>query len=298
MSLRSIAACILMTLPLKMAGASSYSWVADSLRSLELLNVTVRDPHHAVATVRIGFNNPGGAFEISEVKAGCLVDGVEIFRASTLNLIAVGKKCDATYLTDVEIVIPEESNFFNILNVLKIRYRARLELDASIRIGLRGGLGARISRRIPLEGIFAPERLATSFIGRGFSLVAGAGTFKINHFDVLYVDEAGPDGFRALLEIGLEAPPLMKVVPEMGIGGMMRLSGHDAFLIESENKLDIKSGDRMYYVPVRGRMAEGFNPCLLLNLLKSDSDETLSIVFSKPAIASGVQALLFDAGHN
>ena len=272
---------------------SSYSWITDSLKTIELVNVSVKDSKHAVATVRIGFNNPKGAFEISQVCADFAVDGRQCFSASTVNIIAVEKKCDKTYLADVDITIPDSTNFFNILNVLKVRYSPRMTLDTSFKVALRGGMGIRLHKVFQLDEIFKADALEASFLGTQFGIYPLPGKFSVEAFDILYIDEIGTDGFLALIEMKMVAPAVMKASPEIGFAGTIKFSGKDAFSFESVYKLDIKSGERVYYIPIRGRMLGGFNPCEMLNLLKNPCRESLSIVFEKPRIADGKEVVFF-----
>lgn len=295
--LKSIISAFILLCPMMTgtAGAAeSFSWVADSLKTVELLNITVKDQRNAIATVRIGFSNPTMAFEISNVNADLIIDGRTCCSVATRNIIAVEKKSDKTYLTDVDIVIPEDANIFSILNVLKSRYKASFSLSASMKVAMRGGLGATFRTDIPLDGILKSEVLITHLLEKPFSISPLPGQFSVKSFDILYIDELGSDGFQALLEIGIDSPSLMKISPEIGIAGMMKLSGAEAFDIESVYRLDIKSGYRMYYIPVRGKLAEGFNPCALLNLLKSGSRETLSIVLRQPKIVGEKEITIFS----
>lgn len=275
------------------APKENFSWIADSLKSLELLNLTVKDSLNAVATVRIGFSNPIGAFEISDVNASCLIDGAECFRAATVNIMAIEKKCDKTYLTDVNLSMPEGSNVFRILNILKQRYKPQMNLDASIKVAMRGGMGITVRRNIDMDGIFHTDSLCAQILGKSFSISHVPGEFSVRSFDVLYMDEIGTDGFHALLEIGLQAPSLMKVTPEIGLAGKIIFSGKDAFYIESVYKLDIKAGERMYYIPIKGKVLDGFNPCTLLKLLKSEDNGNLSIILSQPKIVGNREIPLY-----
>lgn len=275
------------------APKENFSWIADSLKGLELLNVTVKDSLNAVATVRLEFSNPIGAFEISDVNADFLIDDMACFKASTVNIIPIEKKCRKTYLSDVNISIPEGSNVFHILNVLKQRYRPEMNLDASIKVAMRGGLGVNVRKNIDLDGIFHADSLCAQFLGKDFSISPVPGQFSISSFDVLYMDEEGTDSFLALLEIGLKAPSVMKVTPEIGLAGKIMFSGKDAFYIESVYKLDIKSGERMYYIPIKGKVLDGFNPCTLLNLLKSGDSGNLSMILYQPKIAGNREIPLY-----
>lgn len=272
---------------------SSYSWITDSLKTIELVNVSVKDSNHAVATVRIGFNNPKGAFEISQVSAVFAVDGRQCFNASTANIIAVEKKCNKTYLADVDIVIPDSTNFFNILNVLKVRYSPRMTLDTSFKVALRGGVGIKLHKLFQMDEIFKADALEANFLGTQFSIYPLPGKFSVEAFDILYIDEIGTDGFLALIEMKMVAPAVMKASPELGFVGTIKYSGKEAFCFESVYKLDIKSGERVYYIPIKGRMLGGFNPCEMLNMLKNPCRESLSIVFEKPRIADGKEVLFF-----
>lgn len=270
------------------AGAkNSFSWIADSLKTIELVNVSATDASHATATVRIGFSNPGVGFEISDVSADFLVDGKKCFNASTVNIIAIEKKCDKTYLADIGISIPQGANPLGILNVLKRRYPAQMELDCSFKVAMRGGMGITLSQKINLNELVNIEPFS-------ISAATFAGKFSVDSFDILYIDEDKADACLALLELKMTAPAVAKGIPEFSFGGKLKFCGADALRVEAVYDIDVKSGTRMYYLPFRCQLLGGFNPCLLLNMLKPSGNERLSIVFEKPWFVKGKEFTLFE----
>jgi len=270
------------------AGAkNNFSWIADSLKTIELVNVSATDATHATATVRIGFSNPGTGFEISNVSADFLVDGQKCFNASTVNIIAVEKKCDKTYLADINISIPEGANPLSILNVLRRRYKAQLSLDCSFKVSLRGGVGITLHQEIDLNELVNIEPFSVS-------ASTFAGKFSFDGFDILYIDEMGTDSCLALLEMKLTAPAVAKGIPEFSFGGKLKFCGTEAIRLSALYDIDIKDGNRMYYIPFSCSLLNGFNPCLLLNMLKPSGNETLSIVFERPRFVKGVEVTMFQ----
>lgn len=288
------AAAALLNVTAAFGAHNSENWIVDSLKTVELVNVQVKDSLNAIATVRIGFNNPKGAFEISGINAGLSIDGKECFRVSCDNIIAIEKQCDKTYLADMNISLAEGGNPFRILNILKLRYKPHINLNLSLKVALRGGLGVNLRRSISLDDILRVDTLEAGFLDSPFSISPLPGRFSVRSFDMLYLDEIGPDAFLALLEVGLDSPSVMKASPELGFAGRLKFSGRDAIRFDSVYKLDIKSGHRTYYIQITGKRLDGFNPFELLNLMKNPCRETLSVIFEKPRIADGREVSLFS----
>lgn len=97
----------------------------------------------------------------------------------------------------------------------------------------------------------------------------------------------GLTGLSVLLEVGIHNPAVAFSIT--GMQAVVKSSGREAVILESDQLLVDGRSDRCYMVPLKGAIAEGFNPFSLLSLLDGAdlSGFTLS-VRARLALRSGL----------
>lgn len=89
-------------------------------------------------------------------------------------------------------------------------------------------------------------------------------------FELVSVSPQGLGGIAATVEIGIHNPaPGFEL---SGVEALVRFKGRDAVLLEADDMLVEGRSDKVYNVPLTGRLAENFNPFELLQLIGSEVD--------------------------
>lgn len=96
---------------------------------------------------------------------------------------------------------------------------------------------------------------------------------------VISIVPEGLTGLSALVEVGIHNPTVGFELT--GLQGVARYKGQDAFTATADQVLVSGHEDKIYRIPVQGRIADGFNPFLLLRLVSEDgSYDDVTFTFS------------------
>lgn len=82
----------------------------------------------------------------------------------------------------------------------------------------------------------------------------------------------GTTGLSVLLEVGIHNPAMAFEVSDLH--AVIRNGGSDMLLLDSDQLIVDGHCDSTYMLPLKGTLAEGFNPFRLLELLDGDFDLT------------------------
>jgi len=98
----------------------------------------------------------------------------------------------------------------------------------------------------------------------------------------------GLSDLSALIELGIHNPSLAFEVTDLN--GLARYRGQDAVTVTADQLIVAGRTDKVYRIPVKGHIAEGFNPFQLLKLLGSESsfDDVTFDVKGKVALRGGI----------
>lgn len=111
---------------------------------------------------------------------------------------------------------------------------------------------------------------------------------ELTSVDLLSVSPKGLSGISAQLELGIHNPAMAFEISDLG--AILRFKSEPALLISAEPLVVEGRCDKLYIVPLDGRLAEGFNPFKLLQLLGGEVDMSdLSLdVKAKVALRNGL----------
>lgn len=124
-------------------------------------------------------------------------------------------------------------------------------------------------------------------------LLAGCkgGGFKditVTSARIVSIVPEGLTGLSALVEVGIHNPSLAFELTELE--GMACFRGQDAMQVSADQLIVAGHTDKVYRIPMRGHIADGFNPFQLLRLLGSDSsyDDITFSVTGRVALRGGI----------
>lgn len=264
---KTVAAGLLIAVMLILAGCGK-TYRDISLSSLEFVSITPRGESSGDALLRVGLNNPISAFELTDISAILKIEGVACVEFSTDQLM-IAAKCDKIYTIPVSVDIPEGANIFELLNVLKSGNESDISLEVSARPALRGGLGLRVKRTIPLGDKINMGDFVSTVIGKSVK------DLKITDLEICSIKTGDSrDSCEVLMRIGLNNPYMSFELSSLS--GIVKLNGVKGINISDEDLTVISKGNNVYYITLVGSRVAGFNLCSLLNLLKNSGQPSLT----------------------
>ena len=98
----------------------------------------------------------------------------------------------------------------------------------------------------------------------------------------------GLSDLSALVEVGIHNPALPFEVTDLK--GMARYQGQDALALSADQLIVAGHTDKVYSIPLKGHIAEGFNPFQLLKLVSRESDysDVTFTVTGRVALRGGI----------
>lgn len=112
---------------------------------------------------------------------------------------------------------------------------------------------------------------------------------RMTSFKLLSVSLQGADGMTLVVEVGIDNPGMGFEVT--GLNALMKLDGTSALVLTSDQLIVEGRTEKVYVIPMRGRIAEGFNPFRLLHLLMDDrhiEDRLSADISARVALRGGL----------
>ena len=105
---------------------------------------------------------------------------------------------------------------------------------------------------------------------------------------IISIVPEGLSDLSALIEVGIHNPTVAFEVT--GLEGLAKYQGQDAVTVSADQLIVSGRTDQVYRIPVRGHIAEGFNPFQLLKLVSNESayDDVTFTVTGKVALRGGI----------
>ena len=111
---------------------------------------------------------------------------------------------------------------------------------------------------------------------------------SVTSFNIVSIAPQGLTGITALVEIGIHNPTVGFEVTNLN--AIIKMKGQEMIYLSADQLMVEGHSEKQYDIPVKGRLADGFNPFQLLKLLSNEADiedMTLSIS-ARPALRGGV----------
>ncbi len=136
------------------------------------------------------------------------------------------------------------------------------------------------------------ERFKVIFVAIFALLLTACGSkvkdISVTSFNIVSIAPQGLSGITALVEIGIHNPTVGFEVTNLN--ATIKMKGQDMIYLSADQLMVEGHSEKQYDIPVKGKLAEGFNPFQLLRLLSNEADMqdmTLS-VSARPALRGGV----------
>lgn len=136
------------------------------------------------------------------------------------------------------------------------------------------------------------ERFRVIFIAIFALLLSSCGNkvkdISVTSFNIVSIAPQGLTGITALVEIGIHNPTVGFEVTNLN--AIIKMKGQEMIYLSTDQLMVEGHSEKQYDIPVKGRLADGFNPFQLLKLLSNEADiedMTLSIS-ARPALRGGV----------
>lgn len=136
------------------------------------------------------------------------------------------------------------------------------------------------------------ERFRVIFIAIFALLLSSCGNkvkdISVTSFNIVSIAPQGLTGITALVEIGIHNPTVGFEITNLN--AIIKMKGQEMIYLSADQLMVEGHSEKQYDIPVKGRLADGFNPFQLLKLLSNEADiedMTLSIS-ARPALRGGV----------
>lgn len=93
---------------------------------------------------------------------------------------------------------------------------------------------------------------------------------EVTSVRLVSVAPMGTTGLSLLVEVGIHNPAMPFEISDMH--AVVRYDGSDMLFLDSDHLVVDGHSDSTYMLPLKGTLADGFNPFRLLGLLKGDTD--------------------------
>ena len=111
---------------------------------------------------------------------------------------------------------------------------------------------------------------------------------KVTSARIVSIVPEGLSDLSALIEVGIHNPTVAFEVSDLS--GLARYRGQDALTATADQLIVAGRTDKVYLIPVKGRIADGFNPFQLLRLIsgEADFDDVTFTVTGRVALRGGI----------
>lgn len=112
---------------------------------------------------------------------------------------------------------------------------------------------------------------------------------SVTSFEIVSVNPSGLTELDALIKLGIYNPMVPFEVTDAT--GTLKIAGKPCISLSTDQLIVAGNADKIYSIPIKGRIAEGFNPFELLKLFNGSSldfDQLTVDVNGKVALRGGV----------
>lgn len=119
------------------------------------------------------------------------------------------------------------------------------------------------------------------------SCSGGIKDIKVTSFNLISVTPRGVSDLYAMVELGVRNPVVAFTVTEAD--GVIKLDGQPCIRLSADQLLVDGNSDKVYVLPVKGKLDSEFNPWQLLALLKEQDFSRLTVdATAKVSLRSGI----------
>lgn len=123
------------------------------------------------------------------------------------------------------------------------------------------------------------------------TLFAGCGSsvndIEVTTFNIISITPRGATELYATVELGIRNPMMAFTLQDME--GTIKMDGQPCIRLTADQLIVDGKSDKVYVIPVKGKLMDGFNPWQLLDVLKDYDFSKLTVdVSARVSLKSGV----------
>lgn len=134
-----------------------------------------------------------------------------------------------------------------------------------------------MKKHLPIIALIISALLMCGCSGHGIKDI------KVTSVKIVSVSPRGLNGLDALLELGIHNPAMSFEVTD--VTGVAKMDGQECLVVTADQLIVSGKTDKVYSVPLKGSLSEGFNPFQLLNIVGGSMDMSKITVSVKAKVA-------------
>ena len=116
---------------------------------------------------------------------------------------------------------------------------------------------------------------------------ASINDIAVTNFNIISVTPRGTNELYATIELGIRNPVIAFTLQDME--GTLKVDGQPCIRITADQLMVDGQSDRVYVIPVKGKLIDGFNPWQLLSVLKDNDFSKFTVdVSARVSLKSGI----------
>ena len=116
---------------------------------------------------------------------------------------------------------------------------------------------------------------------------ASINDIAVTNFNIISVTPRGTNELYATIELGIRNPVIAFTLQDME--GTLKMDGQPCIRITADQLRVDGQSDRVYVIPVKGKLIDGFNPWQLLSVLKDNDFSKFTVdVSARVSLKSGI----------
>ncbi|MCR4859914.1 MAG: hypothetical protein K5910_04550 [Bacteroidales bacterium] len=137
-------------------------------------------------------------------------------------------------------------------------------------------------KKVPILVLFLACLLLAGCKGKSYKDIT------VTSARIISIVPEGLTDLSALIELGIHNPTVGFEVTELD--GLARYLGQDAVTVTADQLIVAGKSDKLYRIPLKGHIAEGFNPFQLLKLVGNESalDDVTFTIRGRIALRGGI----------
>ena len=110
---------------------------------------------------------------------------------------------------------------------------------------------------------------------------------EITYFNVISITPRGASELYATIELGIRNPIVAFTLQDME--GTIKMDGQPCIRLTADQLIVDGKSDKVYVIPVKGKLMDGFNPWQLLEILQNYDFSKLTVdISARVSLKSGV----------
>lgn len=110
---------------------------------------------------------------------------------------------------------------------------------------------------------------------------------NVTHFDIISVTPRGINELYAMIELGIKNPMMSFTLQDLE--GTIKMDGQPCIRLGADQLIIDGNSDKVYAIPVKGKLSDDFNPWQLLELMQDQDFSRMTVdATAKVSLRSGI----------